>query len=176
MSAALKTRKEKTMLGHFLQHLCIHNDELVRLILRQGFDEVLIPDAVEYIEWFHAILIYYDQLLRETFEAKRRHFYYKLVTESIKKYPAQVSKDVARSLMLNHFTCVELNPEEVAVVLQAVKSLLDTFPTLDAEKALLINHYRTMQKELCPFDISYVYIDRLTKELDKIAVAKPQSN
>lgn len=168
----MKSRKDKIMLGHFLQHLCIHNDELVRLILRQGFEEALIPDAVEYIEWFHAILIYYDPLLRETSEGKKRHFYYKLVTESIKKYPAQVSKDVARSLMLNHFTCVELNPGEVSVVLLAVKSLLETFPSLDAEKALLISHFRTLQKELCPFDISYVYIDRLTKELDKITVTK----
>jgi hypothetical protein len=168
MFSKLKKKKQKITLGNFLQNLCIHNDDLVKLILRQGFDDTLISDAVEYIEWFHVCLIYCDMLLSNTFESKKLHFYYRLLTETIKKYPAQISKDVARSLIVNHFAYVELNPEENQVVLESIRTILETFPSLDQERLFLIQHYRNIQKDLCVFDISFVYIDRLTKELEKI--------
>jgi hypothetical protein len=164
----LKKKNQKIAIGNFLQNLCIHNDDLVKLILQQGFEDYLIPDAVEYIEWFHVCLIYCDSLLTNTFESKKLHFYYKLLTESIKKYPAQISKEVARNLIVNHFAYVELNPEENQVVLESIKVILETFPTLMQEKVLLIQHYKKIQKELCTFDISYIYIDRLTKDLEKL--------
>ena len=169
MFSKLKKKKQKITLGNFLQNLCIHNDDLVKLILRQGFEDSLVPDAVEYIEWFHVCLIYCDMLLSNTFESKKLHFYYKLLTETIKKYPAQISKDVARSLIVNHFAYVELNPDENEVVLESIKTILDTFPSLDQERLFLIQHYRNIQRELCVFDISFIYIDRLTKELEKIS-------
>jgi hypothetical protein len=164
----LKKKKQKVTLGIFLQNLCIHNDDLVKLILNQGFDDSLVTDAVEYIDWFHVCLLYCDFLLGNTMDSKKLHFYYKLLTQTIKKYPVQISKDVARNLIVNHFAYVELKPEENQVVFDSIRTILETFPSLDQERQFLIQHYRTIQKDLCVFDISYIYIDRLTKELEKI--------
>ena len=170
MFTKLKKKKQKITLGNFLQNLCIHNDDLVKLILHQGFDDGLVADAVEYIEWLHVTLLYSDMLLSQTFDAKKLHFYYKLLTETVKKYPAQIAKEVARNLIVNHFAYVELNPEENSVVLESIKTILETFPSLDQDRLFLIQHYRNIQKELCVFDISYIYIDRLTRELEKISI------
>lgn len=161
-------KKKKTILGNFLHNLCIRNDQLVKLILSQGFDIKYIKYAVEYIDWFHVCLVYCDQLLSNITSSKKLHFYYRLLTATVKKYPARISKDVARNLILNHFAYVELNPEENKVVLESVKTLIQAFPSLNEEKKYLIKHYQKIQKELCAFDISYIYIDRLTKELEKI--------
>jgi hypothetical protein len=132
----------------------------------------LIKYAVKYIEWFHVCLVYCDQLLVNTKSSKKLHFYYKLLTEVIKKYPARIAKDVARNLIMNHFAFVELNPEENHVVLQSVNSLIQAFPSLNEEKKYLIQHYKKIQKDLCPFDISFIYIDRLTKELEALTPPK----
>ena len=118
MMPRLKGKKKKLLhIGNFLHNLCIRNDELVKLILNQGFDVELIKYAVEYIDWFHVCLVYCDQLLSNTKSSKKLHFYYRLLTATIKKYPARISKDVARNLIMNHFAFVELNPEENQVVL-----------------------------------------------------------
>ena len=109
-----------------------------------------------------------DSLLAQAFETKKLHFYYRLLTATIKKYPAQIGKDVARNLIVGHFAFVELNPEENQVILESIKVLLETFPSLETERLFLIQHYREIQKGLCTFDISYIYIDRLTRELEKM--------
>lgn len=166
--AKFKKKKHKTALGNFLQNLCIHNDDLVKLILQQGFDDSLVSDAVEFIEWFHVCLLYCDNLLTNTADSKKRHFYFKLLTETIRKYPVQISKDVARNLIVTHFAYVELSPDENQVVLESIKVILETFPTLDQDRLFLIQHYKGIQKDLCSFDISYIYIDRLTRELEKM--------
>lgn len=168
MFPKLKRRRQKVTLGNFLQNLCIHNDDLVTLILHQGFDDSLIADAVEFIEWLHVSLALFDRLLAQAFETKKLHFYYRLLTATIKKYPAQIGKEVAKNLIVGHFAYVELNPEENQVILESIKTLLETFPSLESERTFLIQHYRGIQKGLCTFDISYIYIDRLTRELEKL--------
>lgn len=160
--------KKMILMGNFLHNLCIRNDELVKLILNQGFSVDLIDHAVKYIEWFHVCLLYCDTLLSNKIASKKLHFYYRLLVSTIKKYPARISKDVARNLIVNHFPYVELNPEENQVVLECVTTMIQAFPSLEEEKRFLISRYKSVQKELCPFDITYIYIDRLTKDLDKI--------
>lgn len=123
-----------------------------------------------YIEWFHVCLMYSDLLIGNTKNTKKLHFYYRLLTTAIKKYPVQVSKDVARNLILNHFSYVELNPDENSVVLDSIKNILEAFPSLVQEKNFLIQHYKKIQNTLCTFDISYIYIDRLTKSLEELSV------
>lgn len=61
MMPRLKGKKKKLLyVGNFLHNLCIRNDELVKLILNQGFDVELIKFAVQFIDWFHVCLVYCD--------------------------------------------------------------------------------------------------------------------
>jgi len=167
----LKTEHKKIVTGNFLHNLCIRNDELVKLVLSQAFDVELIDSAVKYVEWFHVCLLYCDSLLGSNNASKKLHFYYRLLVATIKKYPVKISQDVARTLITKHFPYVELNPEENQVVIECVKTIIQAFPKLEEEKNILIGHYKKIQKELCPFDITYIYIDRLTKELEKITAS-----
>ena len=55
-------------------------------------------------------------------------------------------------------------------MLDSIKNILEAFPSLVQEKNFLIQHYKKIQNTLCTFDISYIYIDRLTKSLEELSV------